>query len=259
MKKLLIHILSLIVILGAVLIFKVQIAAILIWLMIVSEAAIVNNSATIINGSKQKSGIKIGLAAGKEKFWPVLGLNIIIKIIIGLVFTLISLPIILSATKAISSLSAFLYILLFILFIPIAVILSFIIKYAVAYVVIKGQTMMDSIKSSWELFTKNWLVSIEMAFILFFINFLVGLGAILLIFILAIPFLFLALVLYQLVAFMAFWVTIIIAAIVFILIIILSGTLLTTFQTAAWTGLFLELINKGGTSKIIRLARRLKK
>ena len=249
---------SMIIILAVGLIV-LAIAAVLIWLMIISQATLVNDSGAIINGKKKKNNIKASFIAGKKKFWPVLGLNIIIKIVIGLIFILISLPIILAATKAISSLAVYSYIILFILFIPIAITLSFITKYAIAYVVIKGQTAIESIKSGWELFTKNWLVSIEMAFIIFFINFLISLGTILLIFTLATPFIFLALVLSQLTTFMAFSLTIITMKIIFFAIIILSGTLLTTFQTVAWTDLFLKLINKGGKSKIIRLVEKLKK
>ncbi len=38
-----------------------------------------------------------------------------------------------------------------------------------------------------------------------------------------------------------------------LIMIILTGAALATFQISAWTGLFLELINKGGSSKIERV------
>ena len=69
-------------------------------------------------------------------------------------------------------------------------------KYAIAYVVIKGSGFVEAVKLGWQLFVKNWLVSLEMAFILFFINFAVGFGLLLLFLISAGPFLFLALVFY---------------------------------------------------------------
>ncbi|MFA4941958.1 MAG: hypothetical protein WC582_05240, partial [Patescibacteria group bacterium] len=83
----------------------------LIWLMIISQTALVNNSAEIINKGKNSLGIKDGVASGIKNFWPVFGLNIIIKIIISLAFVLISLPIILSKAPAVN----YLYIILFII------------------------------------------------------------------------------------------------------------------------------------------------
>jgi hypothetical protein len=227
----------------------------LIWLMIVSQTALVNNSSEIINRGKNSLGIKDGVVSGIKNFWPVFGLNIMMKIIISLAFALISLPIILSKAPAIN----YLYILLFIILIPAAIIFAFIIKYAVAYVVIKNDNFINSMKNGWKLFTQNWLVSVEMAFILFFINFLAGLIIILSILILVVPFLFLAIILYKLASVIGFWLIIMIGMAVLLCIVVLGGAALTTFQTVSWTGLFLELINRGGTSKIIRIAENWKK
>lgn len=226
----------------------------LIWLIIVSQVALVNNSATIISSEKKsRLGIKEGVVAGTKHFWPVLGLNIITKIIIYLAFTLISLPIIFSISGTTWQTTNLIYIILFIIFIPIAVVFSFIIKYAICYVVIKNNNFIQAIKEGWKLFIKNWLISIEMAFILFFINVLVGLGIILTILILAIPFLFLALIAYKLISLIGFWLIIIVGLTISLFIIIAGGAALTTFQIASWTNLFIELVSRGGTSKIIRI------
>jgi len=232
----------------------------LVWLMIVSQTALVNNSAEIISGKKElPSGVKRGVAAGVRYFWPVLGLNIIIKIIICLAFFIISLPVIFWATKLSSPTISSLYIILFIILVPVAIVLSFIIKYAICYVIIKGNNLMNAIKEGWQLFTKNWLISVEMAFILFFISFLVGLAIILAVLILIIPFLFLALLLYKAISFIGFWLIIIIGLIVLLAIIIGGGAALTTFQITSWTGLFIELVSHGGTSKIERIVEGWKK
>ena len=52
----------------------------LIWLTIVSQAAIVNNSAKAIG--RKKHNFKEGLDAGIKNFWTVFGLNIALKLII---------------------------------------------------------------------------------------------------------------------------------------------------------------------------------
>ena len=232
----------------------------LIWLIIVSQTALVNNSAEIISNKKElPSGVKRGVAAGVKYFWPILGLNIIIKAIICLAFLLISLPIIFWATKISPPAIAALYIILFLIFVPLTIVLSFVIKYAICYVVIKGSNFINAVKEGWQLFTKNWLISVEMAFILFFINFLVGLGIILAILILIVPFLFLSLIFYKAISFIGFWLMIIIGLVVLLAIIIGGGAALTTFQTVSWTGLFIELISRGGTSKIERIVEKWKK
>ncbi len=230
----------------------------LIWLTIVSQIAIVNNSFRITAG--KRGDFKDGVFVGVRKFWPVLGLNILIKLVIFVAFLLISLPltsVLMSQTETISA--NLFYVLAFIIFVPVAIALSFMIKYAIAYVVIKGNYFTEAVRAGWKLFVQNWLISIEMAFILFFINFIVGLAVVLSILILAIPFLFLAFVFYYFISILFFWVIIIIALICFFMIILLGGSLLATFQISSWTSLFIELIGRGGTSKIARIMSKVMK
>lgn len=243
------------IILLLIILLVIALSIFLVWLMIVSQTALVNNSAEIINNTKTPLGIKDGVMAGIQNFWQVLGLNALMKIIISLAFALISLPIIFSNSTAIN----YLYIILFILLIPIAITISFITKYSIGYVVIKKDDFKNSIKNGWELFTKNWIISIEMAFILFFINFVAGLAIILSILILAVPFLFLAIISYQLASAIGFWLIMTIGIFVLLCIIVLGGAALTTFQTVSWTKLFIELINRGGASKIERVVENWKK
>ena len=119
---------------------------------------------------------------------------------------------------------------------------------------LKEQEKSLKIQRGWSLFINNWLISLEMAIVLFLASFLVGLIVILLLLILAVPFAFLALALNYLTSFVGFWLVVILALIIFITIIVISGAMLTTFQISAWTGLFVELSGAGGTSKLIRIA-----
>ncbi len=223
----------------------------LVWLTIVSQAGLVNNAALII-GNK-KNNFQDGINAGIRNFWPVFGLNIIIKIVVFLVFLLISLPLILTATRVGWQVVSLTYGIFFIIFIPIAIALSFIIKYAIAYVVIKGVNFIEAIKSGWQLFIKNWLVSLEMAIILFLINLAIGLILVLVFLILAVPFTFLAMLFYKFASLLGFWMVIVFAIFLFFAAIVLVGSVLSTFQISAWTGLFIELVGKGGVSKINRI------
>lgn len=226
----------------------------LVWLVIVSQAAIVASSAAII---KQKHNtLRDGLKAGMLNFWPVLVLNIIIKAVVYILLIAISLPVIFSPNSWNANL---IYVLAMMIAVPVAVILSFIMKYAIAYVIIYKSKTGQALKQAWQLFKANWLISLEMAVILFFINLLIGLAVILAILALAVPFLFLGLIFYYTLATVGSWLVAALAFVCFSLIVVVIGSALSVFQIAAWTSLFLELDKKGGVSKLVRIVNSLVK
>ncbi len=257
---------------GLILLVILVLFIFLIWLSVISQTALVKNAASLtgkkitpiappkagaVSGKIASNNFSSSVLKANEKFWPVFGLNVINKAAIYLAFVLVSLPIVLAAGGT-SAIIKSLYVIAFIVFVPVALALSFIFKYAIAYVVIKGNKFIDSIMAGWLLFIKNWLISLEMAFILFFINFMAGLLIVLIVLSLFIPFLFLALVVYQLASAVGFWIIITIAFIALLAIIVLSGAILSTFQISSWTTIFTELVNKGGVSKIVRIAEAVK-
>lgn len=222
-----------------------------IWLSVMSQAALVKNSADLIAG--KKTDFQAGVTSGGENFWPVLALNILAKILIAIAFAIVGLPLALGFGRLNPVAVNFLYLIAFLIFIPLAIALSFSIKYAIAYKVIKGDELVTSIQKGWQLFYENWLVSVEMALALFFISFVFGLAVLLSILVFAVPLLFLAFVFYYLTSFVVFWIIITLSLLIFLVIIVLTGSMLTGFLTASWTGLFVELSGKGGVSKIVRL------
>lgn len=228
--------------------------AYLVWLVVVSQIAIVNDSAAIIAKKDiSKNVIQNGVTTGMKSFWPVFGLNALIKILGLAIFTIVSLPILYISGGWVN----WIYALDFLIFVPFVIILSFIIKYAIAYVVIRDSNIADALRQGWQLFVKNWLVSLEMAFILFFANLLVGLMLSLTILILAVPLVLLALIGLQFISVVAFWVVACFAFILVMAMIIVTGSMLSIFQISSWTGLFVELVGKGAVSKIVRLASKL--
>ena len=223
----------------------------LVWLTIVSQSALVHNATRIATGKKHN--LKGGLEVGIKKFWPVLGFNLLLKVIIYGLFGFFGFFIISNAAST-GFLQASLYPLAaFLVFVPVAIILSFIVKYAICYTVVKGESFLASLKLSWQLFVKNWLVSLEMAFILFFVTFLYALGLMLFFLVLSVPFLFISLIFAKLSFYFNFWLIVVSALILFLFVIILSGSFLAAFQIYSWTSLFLELISRGGASRIVRM------
>lgn len=224
------------------------VAGFLVWLAISSQGAIVAKVQEIEEGKiEKKSDFRADLKKGARSFWPILGFNIFLKIAINIAFLLVSLPVLLMITNTIAF--SILYVILFILFIPIAISLSLIAKYAISFSVIKKNGFIDSIKKSWDLFTSNWIISLEMAIALFSINILASFAVLLLILLFPMPLFFVCLALGKIT--IAWMVVLLI-----IIFMVISGSFLTTFQISAWTDLFLK-INKGlGTSKIERVFKK---
>lgn len=240
-----------------ILLFILFLIIFLIWLVIVSQVAIVNNSAVLMS-SRKKIGFQDGILEGNRKFWPILGLN-------ALAFAVMALPIILESFNPSKIIPSAFYFFLFFLLILVVLVLSFIIKFAIAFLVIKKYDFKTSLAKGWDLFAKNWLISIEMALILFFIG-LVGYFSIRFIFLplLIIVSLFAAFLLFSLLSFsglfsfIVFWIVYLGGYIASFILIILFGAFLATFQIVSWTKLFIELTGKGGQSKIVRMVENIK-
>ncbi len=221
------------------------------WLAITSQAGLIFGADKEYH--KQISNFSTCFKAGRQNFWQVLGLNIIGKlIIVGLMFVL-GAPLAWLYLKSTSSTTQFLFVLLsFVILIPLAVIISFIIKYAIIFVVLQKEKVAQSLKSAWKLFIKNWVVSIEMAILLFFVSILAGLAMIVVAIVLAIPLSLLLYLIYaiQIQGFMM--IATIIVFITLILILFWIGAMLSTYQMTCWVLLFDKLNSSQVYSKITR-------
>lgn len=223
----------------------------LIWITVTSQGALVTNTA------KDKLGrghtFRDGLEAGMKTFWPVLWVNVVLRAATYLLFVAMSIPVFYTIKNASYSLASIGFIAAFILFVPLTIIVSFIAKYAIAFVVLRGAKVLEAIKEGYGLFIKNWLISLEMAFSLFFLNFLVGALMILVLLVIMIPF-FLMIALmanFSLVYLTSLF--IMAMSVIMIAAIALTGAWLSTFQISAWTSLFIELLGRGGVPKLVRI------
>jgi hypothetical protein len=252
-------------ILAVFMLIVIVVSLFILWLAVVSQGGLINNAATIIkNNRKDILPLREGMEKGIQKFWPLLGFNLVGVALTCFFAALVGLPIIF-LTASSSAWVFLLYVVLFIIFIPLALIISFLVKYSVNYSVLKEKKFVDGLVDAFRLFIKYWLISIELALILFIIDFLFVfiLGLILLV--LAIPYVFFARVLS-----LAFFVTIgsanffqfaIIAGLFLAVIIVVLGcAIITTFKTVAWTDIFISLVDKkGGLAKLERMAAGMRK
>lgn len=221
---------------------------------VMGQMIVIDHSAQI-KKNNQKPSIKASLAKNWDYLLSVIGLNLLIKIVVFLIFLIISLPIALSVGSA-NTLADSLYLLLFIILLPVAIIFAFIVKYIISYIVVYGQGLWQAIRNSLRLFKENWLVSIEMSFMLLIINIVASLLVIILIYALGIPVWFLAIMGATVINPIIFPIVLLLGFTIFLIIFILGGGLISAYTISAWTYLFLQLNEQGGSAKITRLVDR---
>jgi hypothetical protein len=236
------------------------------WLAVISQGGLINNTAAIIKNNIKKGDLPIrdGLEKGMRNFWPVLAYNLIGAALVCFCAVLSGLPLI-YLTGASGWQVFSLYIILFLIFIPLSLIISFLVKYAIIFSIVKGKNFVDAITDSFHLFTKYWLVSLEMALILFMIDFFSVIALGLVIMILAIPYIFvmriLSLALYLIFGgYDIFQLTLVGGLFLALISVVWVGAVITVFKTTAWTDIFISLVDKkGGLAKLERVAAGMRK
>ncbi len=223
-----------------------------IWLTFTSQAALVIGIKKIVSAKKKDAVLSIreGMTKGHKHFWSVLSLNLLAKVLICASLFIIGLPLLFMLVSK-SYIAIILYTLFFVVFVPIAVSITLIIKYAICYRVLDDESFVLSIEKAYKLFKKNWLISIELAIILFIISFLAGFLLLALGYIFIVP-LFLVGAMLK-----ATWLMSLMIALGFIILVVF-GSVLTTFQVSTWTNLFLLLKDNQGAAKLERIFKRKK-
>lgn len=205
------------------------------WLVIVAQAALVEGARR--EEERKPYNILEGFDTGMANFWQMFLLNVIAKIVVyGLLFiVIIPLAFIFAKTGSVNvALIAVFW--SFIVLIPVITIVAFVMKFASAYIVIKKYPVRPAIVAGWNLFLQHWLVSIELAFILIIVNFVVIYAVVS--------------SLLNLFGFPNF------STFEYLLFLVILGFIfswLTTFQFAAWTHLFFRLEEGHAPSKLRRI------
>ncbi len=230
-----------------ILLLTLTLISVFIWLAISSQAALIDSVKKIIIPKKKinLASIRDGLTTGSQHFWSVLSLNILIKILISFSFFIISLPLLFMVLSDNYSFVVA-YIILFVILVPVAVSLSLIVKYAISCRVLENKSITKSLDAAWNLFKNNWLISLEIAIVLFVISFFSSLIIIISISILFLPLLWFGIV---------FSITWLIFLMIFLAIVVaaLFGSLFTTFQITTWTSLYLKLKENKVRAKLERI------
>lgn len=142
-----------------------------VWISVLSQGALITSTDTFRQGKSLTP--EQAFANGTRTFWPLLWLNIGKYLLtIGAVVVL-GTPLL--SLYLVQGQDVWLNVLLFLNFIilvPLAMLIAFLLQFASAYVTIRRQPLWVAVKSAWRLFSKHWLATLEMGFILFLIYFL---------------------------------------------------------------------------------------
>ena len=223
----------------------VVIALLIIWVIVVAQAALIRAAGAI--DDKEPINFTRAAEAGVHYFWPLLWLNILTKFVIYLVLSVAFLPFLISFLAQPETTWNFdsLILISFLVSVPLAVIVSFILKYAAIYVVLERQPWWHALERAINLFFRNWLVSLELAGLMFAVSFALSILVYFLIppeFVLQLSFLW-----------QEFDSITLIRVLRSALVIVAAGTWYATFQYIAWVILFRRLQNSHVVAKLIRL------
>lgn len=237
---------------GLLMLLLVFVAFIVLWVGVRSQISIIEWVKNISSNKKKEIKISIweGITKTDGKFWPILGLNITFKAALYLLFVIMSIPLIYLFFQE-SSFAILIYTIFFTIFLPLAISLALIVKYAVISVVLEKRTFVSALEEGRKIFIKNWLISLEIAILLFLINFLAGLLIIFIISLVILP-IMLTLIIFN------FLTPLYLLVAVGFIVLILTAAILMTFQTAVWTILFEEFKKEGAKAKLERVFKRRK-
>ncbi len=220
----------------------------LLWLSVVSQGGLVYNAhKASLDGSRKlsvaekKHDTAIGFREGRKRFWPILFLHVVVRLIVYLLALVTIAPIIVVAKMSVTL--SLLYFIVFIVLVALALVLAFVAKYAIAFIVLKGKPLGSAIMAAWNLFRTNWLISIEMTLMLFALSIVASFAIIIGVMIMAIPIALLYILSLVFGSFILFVIVLILGILISIAIVVLGGSIITVVQTTAWVGLFEQLIS----------------
>jgi len=218
--------------------------AIVLILTVASQGALIYAAAQKNAARTSKNFLKY-LQVGAEKFWPLLGINVL-NVLIGYFFVaLIIEPL---ATFVAISNEKYLVIFLtalatFFILMPLVVIISFVTRYGAAYIMLKNQKLLDAFINGWLLFRANWLITVENAVLLVVstsLYFIIMFSAMIFIFS---PFIILNFF-FSSISIALAWFTLILGAILLIFVFLLGSAFFGAFYNMVWSNIWQHLISR---------------
>ena len=232
------------------LLFVICILALLISLAIIGQGGLVKSVISLDQG--KKTSLKESFQVGIKKFWPILELNFITKVVLmGLLMILTYVAALLMQGFVV--INTLIFVVFFILFIVFGIVIYFLTLYGTAYIVLRDQGTWKALKSAWHLFRRNVVINLEMGLLVFVVNAVAVVLGIVALFIILAP---VILVFFIALVSNIWWLVSIINILIFIILgiaLVLASGWYTTFIITSWMMLFEQLAMKGAKSKLQRV------
>lgn len=225
----------------------------IIWFIITSQIVLINQAAK--DSRQTVLSFFEHIKAGQKHWWQVFCVNILNKLIVYVALLVLAMPWLAAYLKTGWQAYENLYLITgFIILVPLAIIISFLVKYSINYILIEKLHIIPALEKAGLLFIKNWLISLEMAVLMFLINTAVSFIIFVCVAIFSSPFLIISAVSTQLSTsyYPQFLFLAVLAFVVLLLAIIIFGAMFSAFQWIAWTLFFKELTTGKAQPKLVR-------
>ena len=225
---------------------------VVVWFIVTAQIALIyaaNNSS-----KPEVLNFKNCIKAAQKYWWSIFVLNVIQKVFIFGLLLVLAVPWLAAFLQFRVSCYEIMYLLFsFLILVPLAMLVSFLSKYTANYIITSNQRLLPALGSAWKLFRHNWLLSLEMASLIFTLNLLVSFSLLVVYILTSSPFIILSTVTgIAANSFSGFLSFILIAYLILVILIVLLGAIFSAFQWSAWTMLFKEISVGRGQSKITR-------
>lgn len=137
-------------------------SVLVIWLIIVSQGAL--TSQVFVQSRGREISFADSFKVGISKFFPLLGVNFVFRALSWGAFVVAALFSLINISK-ILSFGIYFFNVIFVLLVLFSI--SFVSRYAILGIILKEWKFKESLVNGWKLFTRNWLLSLEVSFILF--------------------------------------------------------------------------------------------
>lgn len=202
--------------------------------------------------ARQSIKLSVAFSRGARAFWTLLAIGILAKLDILLSSSLLT-PLVRGETQPGQ---VALFVAAFVAVTLVSLVLAFLGIYASALVMIEGYPLRGAIAESVRMFARNWLVSMELALLLYAVGFIVGLALLIVIFVVSVPFILAGSLIALLNIPFGIWLVVIPALAAYIMLLVLIGSAFVAFQYTTWVLLFMRLRGEGAVAKTIRLTAR---
>jgi len=224
-----------------------------IWLVFISQIFIIKSAAKLYKNKKLDASKD--LSGSSEKFWPVLGINIITKLIIYAGYLILSLPLLYALLIQDHSAILATNLLFFVLFSVFAIVISFLTAYATNFIILNDSHIFEAYKQAWQLFSRNVTISFEIALILFLLKIISLIIILCLTFIVVVPLVLLFIIVVDTGNVLGLIMTLTLMLLFFSLISLFVNAIFTAFYLSTWTLAFIELTQDTFISKLLHLAK----